>query len=175
MLVTGFPVGAAVNNLPANAGDARDTGSIPEPRRPPGGGNGNPLQHSFLENPMDTDGAAESDTLDHACALSSTLSMLVPRSAAWVVSHVYRIDTSGNEGSGALSCLATLCVHCHTSFPGEVSAVRATPPGLDNQKLAPGPSPVSFFTLLFLTSSLKCSKSCPRVNSFPGFHSPRSE
>ena len=42
-----------VKNLPANAGDTRDTGSIPGLGRSPGGGNGNPLQHSCLGNPMD--------------------------------------------------------------------------------------------------------------------------
>ena len=41
-----------VKNLPANAGDARDTGFISESGRSPGGGNGNPLQYSCLENPM---------------------------------------------------------------------------------------------------------------------------
>ena len=40
-----------VKNPPANAGDARDAGSIPESGRSPGGGLGNPLQYSFLENP----------------------------------------------------------------------------------------------------------------------------
>ena len=40
-------------NLPANAGDLRDTGSIPGSGRSPGGGHGNPLQCSCLENPMD--------------------------------------------------------------------------------------------------------------------------
>ena len=39
-----------VRNLPASAGDA---GLIPESGRSPGGGNGNPLQHSCLENSMD--------------------------------------------------------------------------------------------------------------------------
>ena len=38
---------------PANAGDVRDTGSIPALGRSPGGGNGNPLQYLYLENPMD--------------------------------------------------------------------------------------------------------------------------
>ena len=38
---------------PANAGDIRDAGSIPESGRFPGGGNGNPLQYSCLKNPMD--------------------------------------------------------------------------------------------------------------------------
>ena len=40
-----------VKNLPANAGDARDTSSIPESGRSPGVGNGNLLQYSGLENP----------------------------------------------------------------------------------------------------------------------------
>ena len=35
-----------VKNLPANAGDAEDTGLIPGSGRFPGGGNGNPLQYS---------------------------------------------------------------------------------------------------------------------------------
>jgi len=36
-----------------NSGDIRDPGSIPGSRRSPGEGNGNPLQYSCLENPMD--------------------------------------------------------------------------------------------------------------------------
>ena len=40
-------------NLPANAADIRDTDLIPGLVRPPGGGHGNPLQYSCLENPMD--------------------------------------------------------------------------------------------------------------------------
>ena len=46
----GFPGGSVVKSLPANAGDP---GSIPGPRRSPGEENGNPLQYSHLENPMD--------------------------------------------------------------------------------------------------------------------------
>ena len=42
-----------VRNLPANAGDIRDTGLIPELGRSPGEGNDNPLQSSHVENPMD--------------------------------------------------------------------------------------------------------------------------
>ena len=42
-----------VKNLPDNAGDVRDLGSIPELGRSPGEGNGNPIQYSCLENPMD--------------------------------------------------------------------------------------------------------------------------
>ena len=42
-----------IKNLPANAGDIRDVGSIPGLGRSPGEGNSNPLQYSCLENPMD--------------------------------------------------------------------------------------------------------------------------
>ena len=41
-----------VKNLSANAGDVRDMGSVPGLGRSPGGGHGNPLQYSCLENPM---------------------------------------------------------------------------------------------------------------------------
>ena len=42
-----------VKNLLANSGDARDAGLIPESGKFPGVGNGNLLQYSCLENPMD--------------------------------------------------------------------------------------------------------------------------
>ena len=48
-----FPAGIGVKNLPANAGDTGDTGSIPGSGRSPGAGNGSPLQDSCLRNPMD--------------------------------------------------------------------------------------------------------------------------
>ena len=64
----GFPGGSEVKNLPANAGDPS---SIPGWGRPPGGGNGNPLQFSCLENPTDrgawwvaVHGVTESDTTE---------------------------------------------------------------------------------------------------------------
>ena len=40
-----------VKNLPVNAGDTRDVGLIPGLEKSPGGGHGNPLQYSCLENP----------------------------------------------------------------------------------------------------------------------------
>ena len=46
----GFPGGSAVKIPPAKAGDAY---SVPGLGRSPGEGNGNPLQYSFLKNPMD--------------------------------------------------------------------------------------------------------------------------
>ena len=42
-----------IQNLPANAGDIRDMGSIPGLGRSAGGGHGNPLQYSSLDNLMD--------------------------------------------------------------------------------------------------------------------------
>ena len=48
-----FPDGAVVKNPPANAGDAGDMGLILGSGRSLGGGNGNPLQYSFLDKSMD--------------------------------------------------------------------------------------------------------------------------
>ena len=49
----GFPDGAVVKNLPANARSTGDAGSIPGLGRSPGGGYGHPLQYCCLGNPMD--------------------------------------------------------------------------------------------------------------------------
>ena len=67
-----FPDGAVLRNPPANAGDSRNAGSIPGSGRSPGERNGNPLQYSCLENPMDraasgatVHGVTEPDTAEH--------------------------------------------------------------------------------------------------------------
>ena len=64
-------VALVVKNLPDNSGDIRDVGSIPGLGRSPGEGNGNPVQYSCLENPMDRSlvgyspqGRKESDTTE---------------------------------------------------------------------------------------------------------------
>jgi len=54
MFIRVSQVALVVKNLPANAGDIRDLGSIPGLGRPPGGGTGNPLHYSCLENPMNS-------------------------------------------------------------------------------------------------------------------------
>ena len=59
-----------VKNLPANARDIRDEGSIPGSGRSPGGGHGNPLQYSCLENPMDR--GAWKDTICGVAELDTT-------------------------------------------------------------------------------------------------------
>ena len=73
----------AVKSLPANAGDVRDSGSIPRSGGSPGGGHDNPLQYSCLENPVDRgamvasygpQGHKESDTTEvtwHRCSTYS--------------------------------------------------------------------------------------------------------
>ena len=60
-----------VKNLPANAGDIRDVGSIPGSGRSPGEGHGNPLQYSCLENPMDR--GAWQAMVHEACKESGTI------------------------------------------------------------------------------------------------------
>ena len=49
----GFPGGASGKEPTCDAGDIMRYCSIPESGRSPGEGNGNPLQYSCLENPMD--------------------------------------------------------------------------------------------------------------------------
>ena len=68
-----------MKNLPASAGDARAVSLIPESGRSPGGGDGNPLQYSCLENFMDRGAwpaivqmVAELDTLTHTHTCKGT-------------------------------------------------------------------------------------------------------
>ena len=53
LLLMVFPDDSVVKNMPASPGDTRDMGSIPGLGGSPGGENGNPLQYSCQENPMD--------------------------------------------------------------------------------------------------------------------------
>ena len=84
-----------VKNLPANAGDIRDVGSIPGFGRSPGGGNSNPLQYSCLENPMERSLAGyspehhkESDTTEHA-----HMNILI-QDLLWTHFHLFWINIS---------------------------------------------------------------------------------
>ena len=89
----GLRRGMVVKNPPANAGDARD--AIPALGRSSGGGNGNPLQYSCLENPMDRG------------AWQLTVHK-VTKSWKWLSTYTY-------TGSTALGC----CLHftfTHYSF-----------------------------------------------------------
>ena len=93
--IISFPGGSVVKNLPANAGDAGNASSIPGLGRSPGGGNGNSLQYSCLENPMDR-GAWQATV--HEVAKSRTslkqLSMHIPKRRAF---NRDEEKTDGNE------------------------------------------------------------------------------
>ena len=72
-LSTSMPGGSVVKRMPANARDTGDMGLIPGSGRSTGEGNGNPLQYSCLENPMDIGAwqaivhrVAELDMTEHA-------------------------------------------------------------------------------------------------------------
>ena len=65
----GFPGGAVVKNLSANAKGTRVIGSIPGSGRSPGVGNGNPLQYSCLENPKTRGACKKLDMTKHTNTL----------------------------------------------------------------------------------------------------------
>ena len=73
----GFPDGAIVKHLPANAGETRDSDLMPGSQRPPGVGNGNPFQYSGKfygqgnRKGYSPWGLKELDMNEHACPLSS--------------------------------------------------------------------------------------------------------
>jgi len=58
-------VALMVKNLPAHARDIKDASSVPGLGRSPGGGHGNPLQYSCLENPMDKGAWQASQRVGH--------------------------------------------------------------------------------------------------------------
>ena len=77
----GFPGGRVVKNPSANARDEGDAGLIPSLGKSSRGGNGNPLQYSCLENPMDREawraihGVAESGTTE--CTYTHTAPQMI--------------------------------------------------------------------------------------------------
>ena len=78
-------VAQVVKNPPANGRDTRDMSSIPGLGRSPGGGHGNPLQYSCLENPMDR-GAWRATV--HGVTKSLTW-------LKWLSTHTHALNTSG--------------------------------------------------------------------------------
>ena len=88
-------VALVVNNMPDNAGDARDAGSTPGSGRSPGGGNGNPVQYSCLENPMDRGG----------WQVTVRVSQRVGHDWAWLsMQHVYGRCQTFWEASRSCHC-----------------------------------------------------------------------
>ena len=85
----GFPGSTSgIKNPPANAGDMRDKGLFPGPGRSPGGGHGNPLQYSCLENPMDT--GAWWTTVHRVAKIWTQLK--------WLSAHYYISFPGGSDG-----------------------------------------------------------------------------
>ena len=78
----GFPGSSMVKNLPANAGDIRDTGLVPDPGRSPGEGSGHPLQYSCQRNAMDR-GAGQAPV--HGVV--KNLTWLSDWATAWLLGH----------------------------------------------------------------------------------------
>ena len=93
-----------IKNLPASAGDIRDTGLIPGLGRSPGGGHGNPLQYSCLENPMDRGACwAMVHRVVKSQAQLKQLSMHGPMMNTWVVPPFTIIKTHTSSKSCNMS------------------------------------------------------------------------
>ena len=89
-------VGSGVKNLPTNEGDSGVVGLIPRSGRSPGVGNGNPLQYSCLENPMDR--RAYWDTVHRVAKSQTQLSDWACTQAQW----------QGEPGLEGLECICNL-------------------------------------------------------------------
>ena len=90
-------------NSPANAGDIRDVGMIPGLGRSPGGGHGNPLQYSCLENP--TDRGAWSATVHRVAKRQTRLKRLSMHTPVQTNTHIFVVE----KGS--------YCTYCASTFP----------------------------------------------------------
>ena len=102
-------VALVVKNLPASAGDIRDAGLFPGSSRCPRGGDGNPLQYSYLENPMDRG------------AWWATVSR-VARSWTWLKrfgthTHTHRATWLENSGVGSKAMLVNSENQHHSFIP----------------------------------------------------------
>ena len=121
------PRGSVVKNLPANSGDARDVGWISGSERSPGRGNGNPLLHSCLENPMDR--GAWQVTFYGAAKSWTRMSIHAPTSPFWTLSNL------GGSSSSVISvCLFILFMgflqqECwrESPFPPPVEQILSEP------------------------------------------------
>ena len=108
-----FQVALVVKNLPANARDATDVGLIPGLGRAPGGGGGNPLLYSCLENSMDR--GAWRATVPRPTELDTTERLSTH--ACIITSYIWGLSDNHQFSSVAQSCL-TLCNPMDCSMPG---------------------------------------------------------
>ena len=123
-----------VKSLPANAGNIRDSGSMPGSRRSLGGGHGNPLQYSCL-GPMDRGPMAGyspqsckeldmTEVTKHACKLTGNILTRLPRNE----SRKEEINTSPLEYVRTRKYLHQLTVFFFyfTSSPSPLCSVKET-------------------------------------------------
>ena len=108
-----------VKNLPANAGDIRDMGLIPGSGRSPGGGHGNPLQYSCLENPHGQRTLAgyspwDCKELDVTGWLNTTFYKVLVYLKAW-----HLISTNANFLTLFFASLRSPFLLAHTHIPVE--------------------------------------------------------
>ena len=111
-------------NLPASAGDGRDSGSIPGLGRSPGGGNGNLLQYYCLENPMDR-GPWWTTAGSHRVTRSRTRLTELPNKVLgdWVLpSRHLRASVAGLRSEGRLQR-----PRCHTGTSVALTPVLVCP------------------------------------------------
>ena len=104
----------AVKNPPANAGDLRDAGSIPGSGRSSGGGNGNPLQYSCLENSNDrgawwvtVHGVTESDRTERLTHISLLECKCHKGGACPCYSPLYSLTQDLAQGGSSI--IASMC------------------------------------------------------------------
>ena len=120
-------VSLVVKNLPANAEDKRDAGSIPGSGRSPGVGNGNPLQYSCLGNPTgrgDWCAIVFGVTKNWAClsdwahlVSGYNLPLFFPMSMKWLVFHQFiKIFKIHNLNRSRMFSKFVLCVSTTDSF-----------------------------------------------------------
>ena len=117
-----------VKGPPANAGDTRVMGSIPGLGRSPGGGNGSPLQHSCLENPVHgrawwaiVPGVTKSQARPGDCAflhLALTVQMVLKTQPRNLNSLPSKLLVRNKDGLDGFQCLVSLLfVQYLTVFP----------------------------------------------------------
>ena len=113
------PDNAVVKNPPASVGDIRDMGSILKLGRSPGVGNGNPLQYSCLENPMDR--RAWGPTVHRVAEESDRTEQLtnnfVWRSSAPLLSAAPLVHLPGLQSWVCARARAHTHTHTHTHLP----------------------------------------------------------
>ena len=109
-------VALVIKNLPANAEDIRDVGSIPALGRSPGGGNGNPLQYSCLENPIDKESGGlksmRSQRVRHNWSDLACTHKLEVCACVCVCAHVWCAML------GCYVCVHVFCSPMDSSLPG---------------------------------------------------------